>query len=96
MTSAMGNATPITTSSLPYSADNVVASASLGLMTCTCCMEADGREGRLIGGRGACAPPPDGPYNTGWRDSDPPKEGGLDNRNGDSMCTRCEEHDGAG
>lgn len=28
MTSAMGNAMPITTSSLPYSAENVVAKAS--------------------------------------------------------------------
>lgn len=53
-----------------------------GLITCICCIEVEGLEARLVGGRGGCTGPPlGGPYSTGCSESDPPREsdGGLDN-----------------
>lgn len=53
-------------------------------------MAAEGRDNLLEGGSGACDVPP-GPYSTGWRDSDPPRDidGGLD-----SLCEEVQKFRG--
>lgn len=55
--------------------------STYALITCICCIAAEGLDSRREGGSGACGGPPGGPYNTGCSDNEPPKDidGGLDN-----------------